>query len=311
MTNSFFTPYDIKPNKKADSTVQSELLTDEYEQAELIILGYPDDLGIENNGGKIGAGLGPDQIRKHLYKMTPQNLKECRTVYDYGNLKISEDLTLEKRHQNGADTVTKILNENKKILSLGGGHDYGFADGLGFGETLSENENVCIFNFDAHFDLRDLSKGITSGTPFYRLLEKYGDRLKLFEMGVQKHCNSKSLFDLANKHENIHTFTYDHLFPDNEFSKDAFDSTRFGWPETQTPCFISIDIDGFSSSIAPGCSQAWPTGFNLSSFFYMLDILLFHFDVKILGIYEVSPPLDHNEQTSRLASMIAYRWLHR
>ena len=311
MTMDHFKPYSIKPNKKADHTIQSELLTNNYEQAEMVILGYPDDLGIERNGGTQGAKEGPNQVRKHLYKMTPQDKKDFKKLYDFGNLDFSTDTPLEERHQNGARAVQKILGEEKKILSLGGGHDYGFADGLGFGESLKESEKIHIFNFDAHFDLRNLSKGITSGTPFFRLLERYGERLELFEIGIQKHCNSKSLFDFADEHKNIHTFTYDNLFPNNTFCKKTFDATKYCWPETQTPCFVSIDIDGFSSSLAPGCSQSWPSGFDIGSFFYMLNIIFFHFDVKGLGIYEVSPPLDHNEQTSRLASMIAYRWLQK
>ena len=309
MTMTHFKAYKIKPNKKADNTIQSELLTDDYKESEMIVLGYPDDLGIEKNGGRTGAKEGPDQIRKHLYKMTPQNSKDFRRVYDLGNLDFSEDSSLEERHQYGATKITNILKDGKRVLSLGGGHDYGFADGLGFGEHLNKDEDVCIFNFDAHFDLRDLSKGITSGTPFYRLLEKYQERLNLFEIGIQKHCNSNKLFDLASKHKNIYTFTYDTIFPKNEFCENSFNETRYCWPETQTPCYVSVDIDAFSSSLAPGCSQSWPSGLNIKSFFYMLDLILFYFDVRILGIYEVSPPLDHNEQTSRLASMIAYRWL--
>lgn len=311
MTINKFEPYLFKPNKKADTTIQSALLSESLEEAETVILGYPDDLGIERNGGTVGAKEGPDAIRKHLYKMTPQHPTEFRKIYDLGNLNFAEKTPLEERHQQGASAVHELLKSGKKVLSIGGGHDYGFADGLGFGEYLSDGEKVCIFNFDAHFDLRDLSKGITSGTPFFRLLEKYQERLELFEIGIQKHCNSLELFELANKQENIHTFTYDNLFPENEFCKNTFNKTRYSWPESQTPCYVSIDIDGFSSSLAPGCSQSWPTGLDIKSFFNMLDIILFHFDVRILGIYEVSPPLDHNEQTSRLASTIAYRWLQR
>jgi formiminoglutamase len=308
---SNFNPYSFKPNKKADSTIQSELLTESIDEAETIILGYPDDLGIERNGGKVGAKEGPDRIRQHLYKMTPQDNNDFRKIYDLGNLNFSEDSELKDRHQIGANEVTKLLKQGKRVLSLGGGHDYGYADGLGFGEHLNEDQKVCIFNFDAHFDLRNLDKGITSGTPFYRLLEKYKERLELIEIGIQKHCNSRELFDLANTYENIHTFTYDTIFPGNEFCEISFDGTRHCWLETQTPCYVSVDIDAFSSSLAPGCSQSWPSGLDVKSFFHMLDLILFHFDVRVLGIYEVSPPLDHNEQTSRLASMIAYRWLQK
>ncbi len=306
--NTFETYYSLE-SKKTDTTVKSSLLCSNSNEAEIVVLGYPDDLGIHKNGGRVGAKEGPDRIRKHLYAMTPQNPSDFNTLYDGGNLICTEDLSLEDRHLIAAKEVTRNLNANKKILSLGGGHDYGYADGLGFGESTYGTQNVTVFNFDAHLDLRDLEKGVTSGTPFYRLLKEYGNKLDLFQIGIQEHCNSKKLFDLAHQSENIHVLEHSDLYPKGYFSEKSFTKTKLVWPETRTPCYVSVDIDGFSSSIAPGCSQSWASGFDLSSFMFMFEMILYHFDVRILGIYEVSPPLDNNEQTSRLAAQIAYRWL--
>jgi formiminoglutamase len=304
-----FETYTSLESKKTDTTVKSSLLRSEPEEAEIVLLGYPDDLGIEKNGGRVGAKEGPNRIRKHLYTMTPQNPAEFYTLFDCGNLICDNDSSLEERHLQASKEVTKHLNNNKKIISLGGGHDYGFADGLGFGESVYGADGVTVFNFDAHLDLRDLEKGVTSGTPFYRLLKKYGAKLDLFQVGIQEHCNSKKLFDLAHQNENIHVLEYSDLYPKGYFSEESFTKTKLVWPETRTPCYVSVDIDGFSSSIAPGCSQSWASGFDLSSFMFMFEMILYHFNVRMLGIYEVSPPLDNNDQTSRLAAQIAYRWL--
>ena len=72
---------------------------------------------------------------------------------------------------------------------------------------------------------------------------------------------------------------------------------------------MSVDIDGFSSQYAPGCSQSWPIGIDPVSFFKMFSYLMERFEVRVLGIYEVAPPLDLGPLTSRLAGLIAYKYI--
>ncbi len=302
MSKCSFTPYNIPANSKSDLTIKS-LLKDNHAYS---ILGYPDDEGIFKNGGKIGAALGPDSIRTSLYKMTPVKKMEALTLKDLGNLSF-KDSSLEERHSFASDKVKSELDNNKTCITFGGGHDYGYVDGAAFLKN-SNSSKPLIVNFDAHFDLRNLDKGISSGTPFFRLIEEFGESFELFEIGIQKQCNSANLFDFANSKENIKTLHYDNLYPNHTFSMNHFEKEL---PQTdqKRDCYISVDIDGFSSAFAPGCSQSWPTGFDMNSFFKMFDHLIKNFNVKILGIYEVSPPLDHTELTSRLAALITYRFL--
>ncbi|HLR26945.1 MAG TPA: hypothetical protein VK112_13855, partial [Fodinibius sp.] len=37
----------------------------------VVLLGFPSDEGVKRNGGREGAAEAPDEIRKELYKMTP------------------------------------------------------------------------------------------------------------------------------------------------------------------------------------------------------------------------------------------------
>ena len=55
------------------------------------------------------------------------------------------------------------------------------------------------------------------------------------------------------------------------------------------PTFLSLDIDVFSSLFAPGASQSWPMGIDPTEFIKLLDVLDKKLDVRMLGIYEVSP----------------------
>ncbi|RYZ82204.1 MAG: formimidoylglutamase, partial [Proteobacteria bacterium] len=83
------------------------------------------------------------------------------------------------------------------------------------------------------------------------------------------------------------------------------------WLLKPRPTFISVDIDAFSSAVAPGCSQSWANGFMPDQFFPLFDLLLKRCDVRALGIYEVSPPLDQDDRTSKLAALIAHRMISR
>ncbi|MNL46507.1 Formimidoylglutamase [compost metagenome] len=73
--------------------------------------------------------------------------------------------------------------------------------------------------------------------------------------------------------------------------------------------FLSVDIDAFTSSEAPGCSQSWTTGLFTKDFMAALAWLIASYDVRGLGIYEVSPPLDQDNRTSKLAALIAHKFI--
>lgn len=304
MNLNFDSNIEILKSKKTDTTVSS-LIT--KEDGDFYIGGYPDDEGISLNGGKVGAKEAPNSIRSILYKMTVKD--SLKSLTDLGNLSFNGS-SLEERHDFIAGKITNILKDKKKYIGLGGGHDYGYADGLGFLKAVSSKEQKnkpLIINFDAHFDLRNLDKGITSGTPFYRLCESEFE-FDLFEIGIQEHCNDQSLFEYA-KTKNINTLNLEDLYSYKGFNFSYFVESFNKNTVAGTPCYISVDIDGFSSAFAPGCSQSWPSGFDYKSFEMMFNYLLDRFDVRILGLYEVSPPLDLNHMTSRLASLIAYRYL--
>ncbi len=302
MSSCSFIPYSFNQNLKDDLTLQS--LIKKNEDHNFSIFGYPDDEGILNNGGKVGAALGPDSIRASLYKMTPSKKINKISIKDFGNLSFKSS-SLKQRHIYALRKVEKELLNNKTCISFGGGHDYAYADGSAFLKN-SNSPKPLIVNFDAHFDLRNLDRGISSGTPFFRLLKEFGSSFDLYEVGIQKQCNSKNLFDFADSKENIKTLHYNDLYPDHSFNFSYFKNSL---PKEKKDCYISVDIDGFSSAFAPGCSQSWPTGFDINSFFKMFNYLIINFNVKLLGIYEVSPPLDHTELTSRLAALITYRFL--
>lgn len=262
-----------------------------------VLCGYPDDEGISLNGGRVGAEKAPYRIRDFLYKMCS---KKELPLYDLGDFQ--KEGLLETRHEEVKNTVKNLLSQHR-VISLGGGHDYAYPDGAGF---LENYPDAVILNFDAHLDVRSLEKGLTSGTPFFRLITDYSG-FELNEIGVQKHCNSENHFEWCKKHK-ITVLTFE------DFLKSSLSLKDFVMKNLKSilgrPVFLSVDIDAFSSSYAMGASQSWPTGFEPHSFFELFSELLKTTDVRLLGIYEVSPPLDSHDLTSKLAAQIVYRFLY-
>ncbi len=310
MNTSFLAPKKYAPQITNNDLRLGHLLTT-AKKSQYVLLGYPDDQGIKTNGGRIGAAEGPDKARAYLYKMTNNAFTQKNIqLYDHGNLIIDLKKSLLQRHQQAEETAFHFLKQNKKVISIGGGHDYGYPDGashLRYCQEISKTKPL-IINIDAHLDVRPLDKGISSGTPFYRLLQKNND-IDFFQIGIQPQCNSQEHLNWCLKMGGK-VLSYDEIL----LSGNSFAETAGAFLQDQLikprPCFLSIDIDAFSSSYAMGCSQSWPTGLTPHDFFPWLDIILQRLNVLQLGIYELSPPLDLDDRTSKLVSQIIYRYLN-
>ncbi len=288
-------------NHPDDPRIAGKLVSS-VDKADYVVLGYPDDEGIKLNGGRLGSAHGPHEIRKAFYKMTSGTLTQLK-IFDAGNIDIK--IPLEDRHRVALDTAEKYYASNKFVLSLGGGHDYGYPDTQSFLNAFKKSKlKPVIINFDAHLDVRPLDKGLSSGTPFYRMLTANPKLCHFFEIGIQDQCNSLSHLKWCEDQGG-------HIVNLQEIQAKGLLSVfkKLLKPFKKNPCFISVDIDAFSSAFAPGCSQSWPTGLKPDDFFAGFDFLFQQLDIKGLGIYEVSPPLDVQPLTSRLAALILYRCL--
>jgi formiminoglutamase len=276
----------------------------------IAIAGYPDDEGIKQNGGRVGANLGPSRVRNFLYRMTAPAFLEAiePEVFDLGDLDSQVLSSLADRHSFARKMALKVLKTGSKLITFGGGHDYGFPDAAAFCEhSLSLGQRPLVINYDAHLDVRPTDRGITSGTPFFRLLEEFPE-IDFIELGLQSQCNSRQHLKWAEDRGALCSFEEARLAEGLSLSETL---QRFLGESAlrRRPAFLSIDIDGFSSAVAPGASQSWPTGFQPEDFFDSLSWCLNRLDVQSIGIYEVSPPLDIDDRTSRLAALIAHRFM--
>ncbi|MBC7419731.1 MAG: formimidoylglutamase [Bdellovibrio sp.] len=308
--NLFFSKNDAEDPRLGDIFKHLPLTEQTTQQAlkpdDTVVVGYPDDDGIRLNGGRPGAAEAPRLIRQFLYKMTPPT-KNKNNFYDLGDLEVKTDLP--QRHEQAQNLIHQLQLKKTRTVSLGGGHDYGFSDASGFVKAaleLAPHEKPMVINFDAHLDVRPTKQGFNSGTSFYRLLSEYSNRIDFAEIGLQPQCNSvyhrewaekmgATLFDF----KDIHAGKIQNLFSHPFFKKLT----------KTTPVFVSFDIDCLSSSEAGGCSQSWATGLTVQECLDFLTELYKLSNVRGLGVYEVSPPLDHDFKTSKTAALLTYHFL--
>jgi formiminoglutamase len=301
----FFSKQDAADLRFGDFAMACDPTTLMEKNYDLALWGYGDDEGIALNGGRPGAALAPQRIRSAFYKMTPHVLfpRQAKLV-DFGD--VNPKLALDERHQAGLAMALSATAKNRPWISLGGGHDYGYADGAGFLRALQKSnagKKPVVLNFDAHLDVRPSRNIWHSGTPFYRLLSEFGSSFHFFEIGLQPQCNSRAHWDWA-------LTQGAQLLPLAMIEEEGLLQTlsRILAPFEGHPLWVSFDIDSLRSSEAPGCSQSWTTGLETKEVLKVFYWLTHHLDWQALSIYEVSPPLDVDLITVRTAALLMHQF---
>ncbi|NVK48304.1 MAG: formimidoylglutamase [Cyclobacteriaceae bacterium] len=262
------------------------------------ILGYPGEVGVRRNQGRPGTKDGPDLIRKFLGN-TAYHLEKELPILDYGNI-LTMNNDLESTHEKITETVHSLLIHQHFPILLGGGHDLAYAHGKGiFKYLLPKGEKLGIINLDAHFDLRPLIQGKGhSGSPFFQLAKEYPENFNYLVWGIQEAANSKSLFEIA-KSVQAKFFTMEEI---QSKSWEFMEQQLVAFMDSVNKIYLSIDLDGFSSAVAPGVSAPSPMGFSPEQAFKVLELIAKSKKLISMDIVELNPRFDQDNATARLAA---------
>lgn len=277
--------------------------------ARLAIVGAPEDRGIAANGGKVGAAQGPQAIRSAFYRLTP-GFAPCISnldIVDCGDIPLVG--SIEESHQALTESVEFLVSSGVFPIVLGGSHDLTYAglSGLVSGLCLAEGQ-LGVINIDSHLDVRDMSHGITSGTPFRRALEELPAKAlngrSFVEFGIQEQYNSPYYYEWVRKRgatvitlSSIDTRPMEFFL---EASRIACDGTK--------AVAVSIDIDSVRSQEAPGASASNPRGFGAADLEKIAYLAGRTERIRYLDIMEMSPPLDDNGRTAALCANVLFRF---
>lgn len=258
--------------------------------------------------GRLGAKAGPIAFLEVFQKLNGRNKIQDKMVRSE---LVTMGSDLEQNYQRSIATV-KADASSSLVVAIGGGHDYAYPWISGINEAAikngSKSPKIGCINFDAHFDLRTYEPRMTSGSPFRRLIDE-GIILgkNLVEFGIQDHCNSPDLWEYAKKHK-VKTIPFAQLR-----NGKAVTGFRKALNELRKNCdqvVISLDLDALSVAFCPGVSAPQGEGFTAGEVYQMLEIAGADKKVTSLGVFELSPPLDFQNQTSRVAAQATWHFLN-
>lgn len=275
--------------------------------APIAIVGCADDTGVANSGGRTGAALGPTEIRRWLYKQTTglNGAHEELTLADLGDVLPGE--TIEATHAALEAVITERLRAGQTVLFLGGGHDLAFGSQSAVFST--RKGRGAVVNLDTHLDVRPLKEGrvVTSGTPFRRLIERFGERVALHEFGIQPQHNARAHAEWLAAHGGKVT-----TLAELRQAPGADDRLLRGFDAalaTADFATVSLDLDVAAASVAPGTSAPPADGLSVATLARLSSVAGRSPKVALLDLVELSPPHDENGKTARLAALCAWEFL--
>lgn len=268
------------------------------EGTQVALLGYCCDAGVKRNQGRTGAAEGPEAIRKMLSGLSNHWDADFK-IHDLGDLVCQGD-ALETQQSETTAAISDLLSKHYFPIVLGGGHDLAYAHFKGIRKAFPE-KTIGIINLDAHFDLREMTTQGTSGTPFWQIAQEENE-FHYCCLGIQKASNNRELFAAADKLK----VTY---LSNTEY-------TLANWSHVQKALltflnkvdllYLSIDLDGFSSAVAPGVSAPSPMGFQTDVVLKTITLLAQSQKLISTDIVELNPQYDRDNATARLASRLVY-----
>ena len=275
--------------------------------ADVAILGAPFDFGTQF---RPGARFGPRAIREastlfsfghggaydHEDDITYLPSETTRIV-DLGDADIVHTST-EKSHQNIKFGVEKCLEAGALPVVLGGDHSVNIPCIDAFAADCEKNGPIHIVQIDAHLDFVDERHGVTRGhgNPMRRAAEKPWVS-GLTQLGIRNvSSTAKEGYDDARARGSD-------ILSVRQVRKLGSQATAARIP-AGAPVYITIDIDAFCPSIAPGTGTPSHGGFLYYEVLEILQDVARHHDIIGIDLVEVAPDYDPTGSTSILAAQL-------
>jgi len=271
--------------------------------ADVAILGAPFDFGSQFRSG---ARMGPRGIREastlfsfghagaydHEDDITYLPADKTNIV-DLGDADIIHTDTI-KSHQNIKFGVKKILHSKAIPIVLGGDHSVNIPCVDAF-EDISEFHLIQI---DAHLDFVDERHGVRfgHGNPMRRASEK-SYVTGMTQIGIRNVSSTAKdgYIDARSKGSSI--------FSVRQYRKMGINKIVDTIPKNKN-YYITIDIDAFDPSVAPGTGTPSHGGFYYYEVLELLDMIIQRGDVIGMDLVEVAPDYDLTFSTSTLAAQL-------
>lgn len=300
-TGLFFATGD-KNDPRMGEIVESD--PEQYKNADVVIVGCPQDEGVRRNNGRPGAAEAPDAIRKQFYRLTTINVK--KNIFDLGNIKLGE--TLEATHDNHTSVVQQVLRDGKRVIVLGGGNDISYPDGVAMATVFGPEWWIGV-NIDSHLDVR-IADERNNGTQYRQLLEEKHLIPKYFyEVGYQSHFCSPVYYNYI-RDLDVNRISLELLRSRAEADLELKEGIKnnFIGHSSSLNTFFGFDMDAVRSADAPGTSAPSPLGLRAGEFIQLVKYAASLANTKIIEFSEVNPAFDQDDRTTKLVAIGMHRF---
>ena len=266
-----------------------------FEEAKFIVIPIPYD---STASYRPGSRNGPQSILLASRNLELFDLESKSEPYQKGIYTLSE---IEPTRGNVQETLTAITDITKKVLEinkipilLGGEHT------ITIGSTNAFSNDVIVLDLDAHSDLRDnyLGDKYCHASTMRRVIDQ---GKQVIEVGVRSMC--KEEFDFIHQNQ-IPVYSIETLR--QQGTEQAIQELRKRI--TGKKVYLSIDMDVFDPSEAPGVSTPEPGGLDYFDAEDLLRNICQSCHIVGCDLVEVTP-IPGNNITEFLAAKILYKTL--
>jgi len=276
-------------------------------EAEVAILGAPFDFGTQF---RAGARFGPRGIREastlfsfghggaYDFEDDATYLDDNIRIVDLGDVDIIHTNT-EQSHKNIEAGVKKILNAGALPVIIGGDHSIN----IPIINAYKDQKPFHLIQIDAHLDFVDERHGVKfgHGNPMKRASEK-PYITGLTQIGIRNVSSTakEGYEDAQSKGSDIISVRQQRKLGVLKTIKRIKGSKRV---------YVTIDIDAFCPSIAPGTGTPSHGGFLYYEVLEMLQEISKKHEVIGVDLVEVAPDYDQSGSTSILAAQLLMNFI--
>lgn len=275
--------------------------------ADVAVMGAPYDFGTQF---RAGARFGPRAVREastlfsfghagaYDHEDDATYLPQSVRIVDIGDADIVHTDTAQS-HANIRSGVQAILRAGALPVVIGGDHSIN----IPCIEAFADQGPIHILQIDAHLDFVDERHGVRvgHGSPLRRAAEK-AYVTGMTQVGIR----------------NVSSTARDGYEAARAMGSDILSVRQFRALGPQgvaaripkgARLYVTIDIDGFCPSIAPGTGTPSHGGFLYYEVLEMLQEVAKRHEVVGMDLVEVAPDYDHSQSTSILAAQILLNFL--
>jgi Arginase/agmatinase/formimionoglutamate hydrolase, arginase family len=266
-------------------------------KGEVVIVGVPWDW---STSGRPGARFAPSKLREWIYRFTghaPSSIDFKYGIADLGDVRVAPgDIHVTSRRIVEAARIA--YTQGRVAVFLGGDHSIT----RWTVEPIVEG-GLGILVLDAHYDMRSVEEGLTSGSWLWDLWTAHKGKVKAATIGVSDYSNPEYLAIRAREAG----FRITPRLKILENPQEALEAVDWLAEQGLENFYISVDADHLDISNAPGVNSPTPLGMTPWESLRILDYAARKLKPRGVDVVEITPQLDVADITvATLAKLLMY-----